>query len=121
MNTNAKPWGPLDNAAMDVIDELKGGMSGRAFGKVCDIAHNRLATILRRDTPPPTLGEVERLAAPFDKSASWVTEEAERRLYGNGAAVTPLRPVSDPDGTMLDKPIAAQTRDVQSEHEGMEG
>lgn len=90
MSTNRKHYGPLDEAAMRIIDELRGEMSVRAVSRASKISHNRTATIFRRDTPPPTMTELEALARVFGKSASWVVQEAERReVFGT---VTDLWP-----------------------------
>jgi hypothetical protein len=116
MNSNRKQYEPLDDAVMDVIDELRGAHSGRTLEVMWGFSHNRTATILRRGTPPPTVGEVDAMVGAFGKIASDVIEEAERRL-GGGTVVQlhPNEPLSDPDANV--EPIAALKREIAEEHE----
>ncbi|MFW7414714.1 hypothetical protein [Demequina sp. SO4-18] len=86
MNANRKPYGPFDDAVMDVIDELRGDLSGRTVAMKSGLGHNRTATILRRGTPPPTVGEVEALALGFGKLASEIIERAEQSEAFSGRA-----------------------------------
>ena len=77
---NRKDYGPLDAAVMDVVDDLQGDMSGSELARRSGIGHNRMAVILRRDTPPPTVGEVELIGMVFNKPASEIVAEAEAAL-----------------------------------------
>lgn len=79
-NANRKRYEPLDSAALDVIDELRAGMSGTELGRRSGIKHNRMAKILRRDTPPATISELEAIAAVFDRKASDIVGAAEAAL-----------------------------------------
>lgn len=79
-----KVHGPQDEAAVDVLrDEVdRQGVSYRALAARADMSLNRVGIILRKETPPATLGEVDQIAQALGLTLSEVVARASMSQAG---------------------------------------
>ncbi len=85
---------PFDVAVVRVLRDAAdcAGVSGRKLAELSGLGINRVATILREDGPPATVGEVHRLAAALELPLSAVFADAEA-----AAATAALEPEAPPE------------------------
>lgn len=80
MSDKPKGYGPLDLAVSSVIADLlaDAGRGLRAVAADAGMSHNRLGKIKRAKTPPPVVGEIDRIAVALGTTAAAVFLEADR-------------------------------------------
>lgn len=78
----AKDYTPIDSVVLEIIHQRReaAGMSGRALSVASGIGNNRMAIILRGETPAPTLGELAAIAEALGMRGSDLIEAAEIQL-----------------------------------------
>lgn len=82
MSRTPKQYEGMDAAVAGILDSAveSSGQSLRSVAEKAGMSHNRLGKILRRDTPPPTVGEVDRIAVALGMTASEVFTLAESEV-----------------------------------------
>jgi len=82
MSDKPKGYGALDTAVSEIVGEILAA-SGRGLRDVAaeaGMSHNRLGKIKRLETPPPTIGELDRIANALGVTASELFRQAEQRI-----------------------------------------
>lgn len=109
MGAKALEVTPLDSALAKVIrrylDET--GHTLRALSRSSGVLVSRLSRCVRAERPFQ-LGEVEKIAAAFDMSASAIVAEAEQLLTLQGGA-TKLLDATQSDYELVAKPLSPDT------------
>lgn len=95
------------------------GLPQAELGKRTGMSQNRVGIILRRETPPASVGEIGSIAQEVGTSASSLIAEAERRLGRGGVGLSPAPVASDEqqDLSDLDVILAASDRNIDAEVE----
>lgn len=102
MSDKPKDYGALDLAVSEAIaDALSSSpLSLRAAAAAAKMSHNRLGKIARKQTPPASPGEVDRIAQALGTTASAIFAEAESRLgRRSGYALAASDPLHEESGT----------------------
>lgn len=82
MARNRKDLAPIGRAAQSILNDLVEAsmISHRALAEKTGMSQNRVSIILRRDTPPATVGELMAIAQVLGVSVSQILAEAEARI-----------------------------------------
>lgn len=96
MARNRKDLAPIDHAAQRILNDLveASGMSHRQIAEATDMSQNRVSTILRRDTPPATMGEIAAIAHAIGTSGAEVFLQAEAEVRESQDSVGGVRRIS---------------------------
>ncbi|MCL2464841.1 MAG: helix-turn-helix domain-containing protein [Micrococcales bacterium] len=77
-----KEYRGWDRAVVAILEEMRqaAGISGRTLAARAGMSQNRTAIILRGETPPATVGEIDSLAQVLGGDAITVVQKARARL-----------------------------------------
>lgn len=101
MARTAKPLTPLDFAVVEVLTRHQQmcGVSQRRLAEISEMSLNRVGIILRGETPPASVGEVDALSTALGLTVTEVLREAEAAEREGRAGLWAVDSEVDRDGT----------------------
>lgn len=101
MARTAKPLAPLDFAVVEVLTRHQQmcGVSQRRLAEISEMSLNRVGIILRGETPPASVGEVDALSTALGLTVTEVLREAEAAEREGRAGLRVVDGEADRDGT----------------------
>lgn len=101
MARTAKPLAPLDFAVVEVLTRHQQmcGVSQRRLAEISEMSLNRVGIILRGETPPASVGEVDALSTALGLTVTEVLREAEAAEREGRAGLRAVGGEADRDGT----------------------
>lgn len=101
MARTAKPLAPLDFAVVEVLikHQQMCGVSQRRLAEISGMSLNRVGIILRGETPPASVGEVDVLSMALGLTVTEVLHEAEATEHEGRAGLRAVGGRAGRDGT----------------------